>query len=253
MPPEEQAEWARAMEGLLQPPDAADPRYITLLDSGIGLNHPLVRPFLDPADRHGAEPRWGLDDSRGHGTQLAGLSLYGDLLPVIQSNMPVHVRHRLESARIVPDVGQNPHHLLGAVVLKAVNAVEANAERGRTFSMACTTDEDTPHDGAPTSWSGEIDQLTAGVSGNQHRQRLFVLSAGNTDQNRFQGGEYLSVCDDPDHEIKSFAKAWSLSLGAYTGTVLLACPGRPLPLQAIWHRRRAPQAGRNTGRSSPTS
>jgi hypothetical protein len=70
MPPEEQAAWARAMEGLLQPPDAADPRYITLLDSGIGLNHPLVRPFLDPADRHAAEPGWGLDDTRGHGTQL---------------------------------------------------------------------------------------------------------------------------------------------------------------------------------------
>lgn len=45
MPPEEQAEWARAMEGLLQPLEAADPRYITLLDSGIGLNHPLISAF----------------------------------------------------------------------------------------------------------------------------------------------------------------------------------------------------------------
>ena len=27
--------------------------------------------------------------------------------------------------------------------------------------MASTTDEDTPHDGAPTSWSSEIDQLAA--------------------------------------------------------------------------------------------
>lgn len=231
MPPEEQAEWARAMEDLLQPPDAADPRYITLLDSGIGLNHPLVRPFLDPADRHAAEPGWSLDDSRGHGTQLAGLSLYGDLLPVIQGNTPVHVRHRLESAKIIPDAGQNPHHLLGAVVLKAVNAVEANAERGRTFSMASTTDEDTPHDGAPTSWSSEIDQLTAGVSGNQLRQRLFVLSAGNTDQNRFQGDEYLSVCDDPDHEIESPAQAWnSICVGAYTEKVRMPAD---LPGQAV--------------------
>lgn len=222
MPPEEQAEWANAMQGLLQPPDAADPRYITLLDSGIRLNHPLVRPFLDPADRHAAEPGWGLDDTRGHGTQMAGLSLYGDLLPLIQSNMPVHVRHRLESAKIIPDAGQNPHHLLGAVVLKAVNAVEANSERGRTFSMASTTDEDTPHDGAPTSWSSEIDQLTAGVSGNQRRQRLFVISAGNTDQNLFRGADYLSIFDDPDHEIESPAQAWnSICVGAYTEKVRL--------------------------------
>jgi hypothetical protein len=130
---------------------------------------------------------WGVNDAHGHGTQLAGLSLYADLLPVIQSNMPVHVKHRLESAKIDPDAGQNPHHLLGTVVLKAVNAVEANEERGRTFSMASSTDEGTPHDGAPTSWSSEIDQLTSGVSCIKHRKRLFVISAGNTDQNRFQG------------------------------------------------------------------
>lgn len=231
MPPEEQAEWARAMEGLLQPPAVVDPRYITLLDSGVGLNHPLIRPFLDPADRHAAQLGWGVDDTRGHGTQLAGISLFGDLLPVIQSNMPVQIQHRLESAKIIPDAGQNPHHLLGAVVLKAVNAVEANAVRGRTFSMASTTDEDTPHDGAPTSWSSEIDQLTAGVSGNQKRQRLFVISAGNTDQNRFRGGDYLSTCDDPDHEIESPAQAWNpICVGAYTEKVRLPAglPGQAL-------------------------
>lgn len=231
MPPEEQAAWAQAMQDLVQPPDALDPRYVTLLDSGIGLNHPLIQPFLTPNDRHAAEPGWGLNDAHGHGTQLAGLSLYGDLLPVIQSNMPVHVGHRLESAKIIPDAGQNPHHLLGAVVLKAVNAVEANAERGRTFAMASTTDEDTPHDGAPTSWSSEIDQLTAGVSGNQQRQRLFVISAGNTDQNRFRGPDYLSVCDDPDHEIESPAQAWnSICVGAYTEKVRVPAD---LPGQAV--------------------
>ncbi|MBL4929454.1 S8 family peptidase [Tabrizicola sp. KVB23] len=231
IPPEEQAAWAQAMEGLVQPPHSVNPRFITLLDSGIGLNHPLIQPFLDPVDRHAAEPGWGLNDVHGHGTQLAGLSLYGDLLPVIQSNVPVHIGHRLESAKIIPDAGQNPHHLLGAVVLNAVNAVEANAERGRTFSMASTTDEDTPHDGAPTSWSSEIDQLTAGVSGNQHRQRLFVISAGNTDQNRFQGADYLSICDDPDHEIESPAQAWnSICVGAYTEKVRIPAD---LPGQAV--------------------
>lgn len=44
--------------------------------------------------------------------------IYGALIWMIQSNMPVHVGHRLESAKIIPDAGQNPHHLLGAVVLK---------------------------------------------------------------------------------------------------------------------------------------
>lgn len=88
--------------------------------------------------------------------------------------------------------------------------------------MASTTDEDTPHDGAPTSWSSEIDQLTAGVSGNQKRQRLFVISAGNTDQNCFRGGDYLSICDDPDHEIELPAQAWNpICVGAHTDKVRL--------------------------------
>ena len=220
VPPEEQAAWVQALRDLLQAPDAADPRFITLLDSGIELNHPIIQPFLDRTDRHAAEPGWGLNDAHGHGTQLAGLSLFGDMLPVIQSNLPIRVMHRLESAKIIPDAGQNPHHLLGAVVLRSVNAVEARAERGRTFAMASTTDEDTPHDGAPTSWSSEIDQLTAGVSGNQNRQRLFVISAGNTDQNRFRGADYLSICDDHDNEIESPAQAWNpICVGAYTEKV----------------------------------
>lgn len=231
MPPEEQAEWCQAMERLVQPPDSQNPRYVTLLDSGIGLNHPLIRPFLDSADRHAAQPGWGLDDTHGHGTQLAGLCLFGDMLPVIQSNIPVRVSHRLESAKIIPDAGQNPHHLLGAVVLNAVNAVEVNDERGRTFSLASTTDEDTPHDGAPTSWSSEIDQLASGVSGNVRQQRLFVVSAGNTDQNRFQGPDYLAICDDPDHEIESPAQAWNpICVGAYTEKVRLPVG---LPGQAV--------------------
>jgi hypothetical protein len=53
--------------------------------------------------------------------------------------------------------------------------------------MASTTDEDTPHDCAPTSWPSDIEQLTSGMSGHKHRKRLSVISTGNTDQSRFQG------------------------------------------------------------------
>ena len=98
--------------------------------------------------------------------------------------------------------------------------------------MASTTDQDTPHDGAPTSWSSEMDQLAAGVSGNQRRQRLFVISAGNIrDQSRFEGADYLSVCDDLDHEIESPAQAWnSICVGAFTDKARLPAGSTGYPV-----------------------
>ena len=67
--------------------------------------------------------------------------------------------------------------------------------------MASTTEEDTPHDGAPTSWSSEIDQLTAGVSGLKKIQRLMLISAGNTNQNLFGNDDYLSAAMIPKTKL----------------------------------------------------
>jgi hypothetical protein len=108
--------------------------------------------------------------------------------------MPVTVSHRLESVKLMPDGGPNPHHLLGVMTRRAINTVEQTVRR-RTFTMAVTTDEDTPHDGAPTSWSTEIDQLAAGVSGDQAEPRLILISTGNTNNSMFTAGHYLDICD----------------------------------------------------------
>ncbi|KQN07160.1 hypothetical protein ASE85_18720 [Sphingobium sp. Leaf26] len=195
--------------------------YVTLLDSGISRAHPLLAPVLLAQDRHAADPAWGLDDIRGHGTQLAGLALFGDLTLNLQSTMPVTISHRLESVKLLPDGGVNPHHLLGVVTRRAIDTVE-QTERRRTFTLAVTTDEDTPHDGAPTSWSTEIDQLASGVSGAQPQARLIPVSAGNSDNNKFSAAPYLGVCDHPDNELESPAQAWNaISVGAYTEKTML--------------------------------
>ncbi|MDH4984011.1 S8 family peptidase [Aminobacter anthyllidis] len=214
---EEQVEWIDALAARTTFHDAADPNYITLLDRGVSRAHPLIAPALAVADRHAAEPGWGLDDLVGHGTQLAGLALFGDLAVALQTMNPIRVRHRLESAKIIPDAGHNPHHLLGAVTRAGINAVEGNGDRRRTFAMANTTEDDSPHDGAPTSWSSEIDQLTSGVSGEKKIKRLMLVSAGNTNQNLFGNDDYLSVCDQAEHEVESPAHAWNaICVGAFT-------------------------------------
>lgn len=230
---EEQVEWvddvaARATF------DGGGSNYITLLDRGVSRAHPLIAPALALDDRHAAEPAWGLDDAVGHGTQLAGLALFGDLTTAVQTMNPIHVRHRLESAKIIPDAGHNPHHLLGAVTRKGINAVEAAANRRRTFTLATTTEDDTPHDGAPTSWSSEVDQLASGASGDNKIKRLVMVSAGNTNQNQFGNNDYLAVCDLPDNELESPAHAWNaICVGAYTEKITLPDGVTGTPLAAV--------------------
>lgn len=213
----EQAQWVDDLAQRTTFPANPNPGYVSLLDTGVSRAHPLIRPALDIGDRHAADPAWGTDDVKGHGTQMAGLALYGDMTHELQLVAPVQVTHRLESVKLIPDAGHNPHELLGVITRNAINAVEVNHPRRRTFTMASTTEDDTPHDGAPTSWSSEIDQLTAGVSGDRREPRLLLVSAGNTDNSTFNNGNYLDRCDHEDNEIESPAQAWNaICVGAYT-------------------------------------
>ncbi|SFQ74494.1 S8 family peptidase [Donghicola eburneus] len=222
LPVAEQAQWVDELAGRATYTDSLDPGYVTLLDTGVSRAHPLIQPALSVDDRHAANPAWGLEDLKGHGTQMGGLALFGDLTQKLHQMNPVAVVNRLESVKLLPDAGMNPHHLLGAITKQAINAVEQVGPRRRTFTMTTTTGEDTPHDGAPTSWSTEVDQLAAGISGEVKQQRLMLVSAGNTDNFTFGAGNYLDRCDHEDNEIESPAQAWNVvSVGAFTEKTVL--------------------------------
>ncbi|WP_349322739.1 S8 family peptidase [Asticcacaulis sp. MM231] len=217
MPVDEQDGWLAELQRRTTYGPLPTRNFVTIMDTGISLAHPLIAPVLNSADRHAARPAWGLNDVDGHGTELAGAALYGDVAAALQTMGPIQINHRLESVKIIPDRGSNPHHLLGAVTLAGVNAVELTPDRLRTFTMATTTSDDTPHDGAPTSWSSTLDQLSAGVAGDVKIQRLMLVSAGNTDQASFRTLSYPAACDHLDNELQSPAHAWNVvAVGAYT-------------------------------------
>lgn len=217
---EEQADWVQDVLGRTQyvPQAQQNASYVTLLDTGITLAHPLIQPALDAADRHVAVSGWEPADLHGHGSRMAGLALFGDLRSHLQSTSAIQVPHRLESAKVIPDAGQNPYHLLGDRTQKAINAVEIEPNRLRTFVLATTTDDDTPHSGAPTSWSTELDQLAVGRSGTVKQKRLIVASAGNLSPQHDGTANYLAKCDDDDEaEIEAPAQAWNtIAVGAMT-------------------------------------
>ena len=217
---EEQADWLQDVLGRTQygPHAHQAASYVTLLDTGITLAHPLIQPALDAADRHAAVLGWDLADLHGHGSKMAGVVLFGDLRTHLQCTAAIYVPHRLESAKVIPDAGHNPYHLLGDRTQKAINAVEVEPDRLRTFALATTTELDTPHSGAPTSWSTELDQLAAGRSGIVRQRRLIVTSVGNLDAQHGGNIDYLAKCDDLDEaEIQSPSQAWnSIAVGAMT-------------------------------------
>lgn len=170
----------------------ADRPAVCVLDTGVNREHPLLSSDLAPEDLHSVKADWGAADRDGHGTEMAGLALLGDLTPLLLGNEPIDVQHRLESVKVLPPSGSNAPELYGALTAHAVGLPEQRApDRRRIFSMAITAPDKTDR-GRPTLWSSAIDALAAGrgfdqdSSGNltfldEGSPRVMVVSAGNVD------------------------------------------------------------------------
>lgn len=190
---------------------------LCILDTGINREHRLLAPVIAVADCHAYRDEWGTGDHHGHGTAMAGVCGYGDLASAIGNGQPVSVPYRMESVKIFPPVGQNPHELLGAITAGGVAKVEiAQPHRKRVFCIATSTDEDSPHRGHPTSWSAELDQLCFGSEVAPGIGRLFCVAAGNIREPQQLRHEQYPTLNDLS-EIESPAHAWNaLTVGGIT-------------------------------------
>ena len=191
--PEEQQEWLDELLARTQfPADADEVPRVCLLDTGVNRGHPFLHPALEPGDLHTIELGWGTDDAHGHGTQMAGVALAGDLTALVEGNGPVAIDHRLESVKLLPGPGgdgDSRHH--GFVTVEAVARPEIAAPRRlRVFGMAVTARDDRDR-GRPSAWSAAVDSLAADVEAAGEHPRLLILSAGNIQ------GVWLFFVDDP--------------------------------------------------------
>lgn len=212
----EQRAWSDELLDRIAPP-ADESVAVCLLDSGIRRAHPLIEPLLSEADWHTINPAWGPDDTpawQGHGTRMAGVSLYGDLVPVLAGSEPITPSYRLESVRILPPASgpANDPDLYGAITGEAIARAEVQApRRRRAIAMAVTSAN--PARGRPSSWSAAVDQLCF----EEAKRRLIMLSAGNigddvTAVDHLTRND-LEPVDDP-------AQAWNaLTIGAFTDKV----------------------------------
>lgn len=237
-PPADQAEWVADVAGRTNPA-ADDSPAACVLDTGVHQPHPMLEGCLDPADCHACDPNWGAEDRHGHGTEMAGLALYGDVAAAVLSNGKLTLRHRLESVKLLPGPNINDQRLWAALTATATGVVEVQApDRRRAFGMAVSAERDPVNDalgerimlGQPSSWSAAVDALAAGLAietthdgmvyldeGEHRERRLFVVAAGNVDEWQ---DDYLDRCDvEP---VEDPGQSWNaLTIGAYTDAVVI--------------------------------
>ena len=211
-----QYDWVDDIKNRLQPEDSN--ATICLLDTGVSTAHPLLEPFIHEQDIHTVFDDGDISDSDGHGTGMAGVALYHDLNQSLLSHDTISIPYRIESSKILRNQENDPE-LYGAITAQGIlfNEIE-NPDKDRSICMAVTTDAT---DGHPTSWSGAIDEIVAGVNifgADNEDKRLMLISAGNVKLSEFRDIKY------PDVNINSYVQnpgqSWNaLTVGAYNSKI----------------------------------
>ncbi len=212
---QEQAEWIADLIGRVERSEGDLPA-VCVLDTGVNNGHPLLRDSLSEEDRLTCDPAWGTADHLGHGTEMAGLSLFGDLTEPLVHRGPVTLEHCLESVKILPPppYPPNDNKLYGSLTLEAMGRIELQEpRRRRVFCMAVTAPDDRDR-GRPSSWSAALDKACCGVE--DEHPRLAVVAAGNVDRSTWR---YYPDQNDVD-QIHDPGQAWNaLTVGALTEKV----------------------------------
>lgn len=210
-------------------PPATAPR-VCVVDSGILEGHPLLEPAIVseksrsfPAELGPAVPSAPVDRA-GHGTQVAGLALYGDVARSAQAKAFVP-QLRVVNARMLDD--QNALHPDRMPFLREV--VAHVKDTCRVFNLSFGLD---PHDGFLSVHAAELDALARefGV--------LFIVSSGNFDVGSMSTNNYPEFLLDPGYPVRSPAEALNvITVGGITPD---SDPLRGSPDRRVVAPRRAP-------------
>lgn len=147
-------------------PEAAK---ICILDSGINTNHPLLAPAIAESNSF-VEEDDDISDKAGHGTQVAGVALYGDVAQCKDSDYWVP-ENWIYNGRILDEKCEFDEE---TIENKLIEAVEYFVELGcRVFNLSIGN-KNAPYDGRHVRGMAYVlDDLS------RKHDILFVVSVGN--------------------------------------------------------------------------
>lgn len=209
----EQQEWSELIKACTVNNIHPDSAKIAILDTGVNNGHPLLHDFVDDADCQTVISTDNADHD-GHGTQMTGLALYGDMAPLIDGEQ-VEVNHRAMSIKMMPGEGEraNDEAFYGPITEDAV--VAARRKGVKVCCMASTEDNELCG-GEASAWSAAIDEVLyySGAC-----DELMLVSAGNIRDDILDGVDYHEICKD--RPIQSPAQSNNaITVGAYTEKVM---------------------------------
>lgn len=221
-----QQPWLEDLVARLEPPPP-NGLIVCVHDSGVARAHPLLSSHIAFADA--LDANWNTSDhvDGGHGTQMCGLALHGDLFGAVQDHRPLGTSHLVGSVKLLPPPGV-PDAAPASYGLRTVSTVaiaeENGGDRVRAHCIALSTPLHDPT--RPSSWSASVDRAASGADEQdddeaawQGPKRLFLIAAGNIPR---------SLSRDAAaglHPIEDPAQSWNaLTIGGYTARDRLQPP-----------------------------
>lgn len=213
---QEQADWITDLVARTDNLSEQNNVAVCLLDTGVNRTHPLLENIIPERHLDSVNPVWTTADTGGiygHGTPMAGLSLYGDLSDILGTSKRIQIYHHLESIKFINHNAPHDPALYGAVTQEAIGRGEIINPRFKRIACMAVTCPDTIHRGRPTSWSAAIDQTLFGSIDAPNDKLLMIISSGNLPLD-----ERINYpLSNADFTIQDPAQSYNaITVGAYT-------------------------------------
>jgi len=201
-------------------PPSEDHCGVLVIDSGVQRGHPLIAPVLGEADVFPDAQRQfikgGPDDEEGHGTNVAGIAIYGNIEKCIEQRS-FDPTAWLFSARVTDENNQYDEELLLETQLsEAILAFIEQYPNCKVINISLGNAEQIYRDGLKQfRLAAKIDEIAYEY---QHKNIVFVISAGNAFYEEANSDEQLRT-DYPNYLLNKSARIIDPATSAIALTV----------------------------------
>lgn len=193
---------------------------ILVIDSGVQRGHPLIAPVLGEAEVFPDEKRQFIkgsaDDVNGHGTNVAGIAIYGDVENCIKQRS-FDPTVWLFSARVTNDDNKYDEDILVETQLdRAIRAFVEQYPNCKVINISLGNADQIYRDGLKQfRLAAKIDEIAYEY---QHKNIVFVISAGNAFYEEAKSDEQLRT-DYPNYLLNKNARIIDPATSAIALTV----------------------------------